>query len=1153
MEGLDVDGFNQLDTVNAGDLAAEDIVGAYEDAYTSAATGIRAVGCVISNGRQVRSLNVAISSMEDNVKTMIEVHNKAKKLFDAEAHCCLGRPRSEVISIGGHFADWTAALASIGFSVVGLQEQDNANTTVSTGRSIATLCLGTFQLFQGWLADQKLQQVAYEQDLLELLKTSPGRVKYVKSMIAIFKSWETYQKVTRIGNGTPSARTQVNQIITTIEQLPVRSNGEKGYCRRDMFDALIQTETGQALFNGSYELQMYRRLVEAEYDRGKSSLIEEVRTGSEEEVVDFSGFSQHGARGCQTARLLLKEKKAEKSPIKRFRHHKGEGRRETTELALRAMGQDSPADRATKRRPSKSSIPPLTDQDLEEFITDSCGCYVSWNISELRDKIEGKYRIAQNQTTAVGAALKRHGASDVDFQASIAAMEELLGPITLLERVANHILDTGKAIPLTGLRARQQYRTAIKIGLTLLSFGTSTAETIVEFTEEEPNNTLKVVSFVALLLSQTGTVIEARIQHNVFNKMRDKKQLRGILSRKYAKTITSVKKYWERCQRAIETGHDSDVEMVFQTRVPKPVKAALSITDIAAEILEKKKKSPPSQRMMLDAPRSRSAYQSCEVIGSSPMNVRAEAYSLDGSFADSPRTASYRHATTMESASAEDPANRELRELETAIRSIEDELGRMQDHMMQLRRRHQELAAERQVKESEVMTCRSQVEEFESELAALTARREELDSQLGTTIGEKENHLRMIAKINTEIEQILQQIEAIKGSHQESAAVGKLGKEPESGIEDVLAGRREKLESQLRNFVEDKEVHLAKIADTTIMIERIQRRIGEVRESLQNSIFALKCKEEVAEEVAELQRRFEKEFDRELEDSAAREEDLLNIRGEMSSRRDEYLSRSRGAYHVPSPDCSLEREVEELADRRRAISEEIIRISEEENGRNIQLVTAVGEEKEALEREAASGAAQKNDLELELIRIEQELDARGLALEQKRQEADHDLLAHADLPSPSGYRDRGPAMRESMRTVEFIEDPHRIEEFERAQAAEFDERIKQMAEAASDRESKRRSVGTLPGDTELHEELDLMWSEVETEDEEPTFEWTARLRQLDKAQDRQRGSSIRRPTSTYIERADPTRRSSPGDDVSISIPRGGVTVDGERSYMASEV
>lgn len=570
---------SSLYEVDAADLSSDDLIAPYEDAYTSAMVRIRAVGEVISRGRKPRNLHVAIESMRQSVATMRAIHNKAGPLLAAESHWCCDRPRSEVMRVGVHITDWTIAVTAIGVSAAGLRQADETNKTMSAVRSVTTLGVAAMHVAQGWFAGKTFEQIAYEEDLMRLLKGSAGRIRYVESMIQTFSAWDTLQKH-ESSQAHHDLEADVDSLIEALEAVPIRPKSVGDKCRRDVLQGYLATRMGSHMLSQSERLRQYKELVEQETQKGTSTLALEDEGGESEEVT----FEDEEV-DARYAQSYLKQKKKERSPIHNIK---------TRAKTLRhRRGDDLPMERRSspRRRKSKDSDEVLSPGVLDEFIQNKFCCFVSWNIDRVVAKINGKYRVVETESTAVGNALKRHDATDIEFDTSIAALREVVGAIEQLERVAKHILGSEKSIPTaTTFRSQQHYRTIIQLVFTGGSLATSIAESVLEFRQEEANETLKTIAFVALLLGQVGARWDNHLQGQIFNKMRDQQVLRGLLARKHGPTTRALIRYWESCQKALTSGRESDVERTFAIKVPRPMTVACTMSDVAKHILDKRKR-----------------------------------------------------------------------------------------------------------------------------------------------------------------------------------------------------------------------------------------------------------------------------------------------------------------------------------------------------------------------------------------------------------------------------------------------------------------------------------------------------------------------------------------------------------------------------------
>ncbi len=560
---------DQLYEVNAGDLGAEDLVGAYEDAYQAAMVRIRAVSDVMSRGKKPKNLRVAIASIEQNAGTMRKVHNQVGPLLAEESHWICGRPRSEVMRSSVYILDWTISLAAIGISAADLRETENATTSMSVARSVATLGVGAMHVIQGWFSGKTFEQIAYEQDLFDLIKGSAGRIRYVESMIQTFSAWERLQEHESSG-GIRDIKEEVQSLISALEAVPVKAKSAEDKGRRDILEAFVRTRRGMELFDKSEQLQEYRRLVEKEYHRGESTLVDKE---VDEEPEDVMADDETELNACD----FLKQKKKKSSPIRRIRNATLHSRED-----MRMERRSSPI----KTRASSASEHGLTADVLDEFVASKFCFFVNWDVNALVNKINGKYRIVETEAAAVGSALQKHGATEIDFETSMSSLQEVYDPILELEKVAQYILSSDKGVPTAAnFRSQQAYRTIIQLVLTGGSFVTSTAESILEFKNQEPNATLKAIAFAALLGGQLGARWDNYLQGKVFSQMRVQQLLRGTLAKKHSQTIAALIKYWRTCQTALTTGNESDVERAFATRVPKPIALTCSINDVAMKIL----------------------------------------------------------------------------------------------------------------------------------------------------------------------------------------------------------------------------------------------------------------------------------------------------------------------------------------------------------------------------------------------------------------------------------------------------------------------------------------------------------------------------------------------------------------------------------------
>lgn len=586
MDGVPRDSLYQVD---AGDLGSQDLIGAYEDAYSSAMVRIRAVGDVISRGKRPRNLNVSIESIRQNVETMKQIHNAAGPLLSAESHWCCDRPRSEVMRGGVQIIDWTIALAAIGFSAAGLAE-DKTNSTNSSLRSLATFGVGCMHVVQGWFSGKTFEQIAYEDDLMRMMKGSAPRIRYVESMIQTFEAWQTLQERDLSHVEAQDLSEDVLSLISALEAVPIRPKSASDKCRRDVLEGFLETRMGKRMFEASEELREYRALVEKETKRGDSRMLLEQEMGDESEEVDIEAELQDEVSGN-----YLKKKKKEKNPMHRMKTMR---RREHARDDLRMERRSSPS------KTCNTAPTTVTAAVLDEFVISKCCWFVEWNIPLVMGKIESKYRIVENEASAVGGALKRHDAGEIDFETSISALTEVLDPITTLEKVARHILDSDTSVPsAVNFRAQQRYRTLIQLGFTGGSLASSIADTVLEAKEEEPNTVLKTVSLVTLILGQVAARWDTRLQGQIFNKMRMQQTLRGLLARKYSPTIKSLIRYWESCQKAVTSGHDSDVERAFAVRVPRPMTVACSMQDVADHILKQRRGEQDQHKRALAPPR----------------------------------------------------------------------------------------------------------------------------------------------------------------------------------------------------------------------------------------------------------------------------------------------------------------------------------------------------------------------------------------------------------------------------------------------------------------------------------------------------------------------------------------------------------------------
>ncbi len=572
-----VDSVTSLFEVDAADLASEDLVGAYEDAYTSAMVRIRAVGDVIARGKKPRNLNVAIESMRLGVQTMRSIHNKAGPLLRDESHWCCDRPRSEIMRGGVHVTDWTIALAAIGISAAGLTEGDNVDQTQSALRAISTLCVSGMHVLQGWFAGKTFEQIAYEEDLMRLMKGSAGRIRYVESMINTFNAWSALQE--HSGLQAHELTQDVESLIQALEAVPIRAKTASDKCRRDVLEGFLATRMGERMLDASEKLQKYRKLVQEESKGGDPHFAR-----TDQEAEESEDISLEDEVNPHLARSYLKRKKREASPMKHMRVGtlRARGRRADLQMDRRSSPQ------RTLRTDGEATIAAGV---LDEFVQSRFCCFVSWSINRLVGKFESKYRIVEQEAASVGGALKKHDATEIDFETSIAALGEVLDPILTLERVAKHILASEKSIPTAAnFRTQQTYRTILQLVFTGGSLAVSIAEAVIEYKEEEANETLKTIAFIGLILGQIGARWDNHLQGKIFSKMRDIQTLRGVLAKKHSSTIKALMRYWESCQIALTSGHDSDVDRAFAVRVPRPMMAACSTDDVAHHILDARKR-----------------------------------------------------------------------------------------------------------------------------------------------------------------------------------------------------------------------------------------------------------------------------------------------------------------------------------------------------------------------------------------------------------------------------------------------------------------------------------------------------------------------------------------------------------------------------------
>ncbi len=496
------------------ELNTSDIVEVFDSSYSSAIAEIRAVGKILGQGRKVKNLNTAVSVMENNLGQMKEILAVAKQRFQSETHWFCGRPKSEIQAFCCSVGSWVSGSVATALAIDGLSGNNDESLTVI--KTVAILALGVFQFSQGWLASSYLQQKAAEEALLLLLQSSSRKMRYIESMINSFRAWESYQ----VSDGQAEDES-IQEFIRVLDTLPSHPKGDDAISRRDLLGKFLNTHTGRRLLNESHSLRTYKKLVEREYAAQASKL-------KDERDADFEEEEEEAITGV------------EESP------------------------------HVSMRSGSGQSDVLVSAEQLSGYQLDNWCFRKTWDIGALSTEVNRAYQIGESEITSVGGAIKQYGEGKVDFQAGIEVLSNQVRQLELLERISQHILGLEKSIPsVISLQSQQRYRSIITVILTVFSFGSSAAETAIQFTQTNTNTTLLALTLITLLGSMFATLLDQRLRARLFKALKSQGHLKDILAKRCSKNLAAMVRVWTRYQRAIETGEEEDVRVALQTRIPR--------------------------------------------------------------------------------------------------------------------------------------------------------------------------------------------------------------------------------------------------------------------------------------------------------------------------------------------------------------------------------------------------------------------------------------------------------------------------------------------------------------------------------------------------------------------------------------------------------
>ncbi len=509
---------SSITPLDINELSSTALIDAFEHYYDSATANIRAVGELLGNGKKVRTLNTAVASLEFNLNRMKLVQETAVRRFRAQSQGCCGKQRSEIQAVVCVIGDWISGIVALGLSIKGLSDISQSNETVSVLKSVATFTLAVFQGVQGNLANNHLQQKAMERDLFLLLNSSGRRIQYVKSMIDSFRAWEIYQ----VHDGAAESAS-VGEFIKVIETLPIHPKGEDSISRHDLLSKFLNTRTGKKMLRENKLLQDYNRLIEQE-------------NGDQSSKIGVDSDVEH----------VSPDTVVHKAP-----------RPSTSSMSNLVTDNQVIV-----------NIPP--SENLDSYRLEQLCWGARWDIDRLTRQLTVAYELGESEITSVGEAIQKLGENAIDFQAGILVLQEQIQQVSSIEAIVGKILNSTDRIPnIINIKDQQKYRSVIKVALTLFSFVTSTADTVMVYKKDSSNTTLEAVTFVCLIGAIVATFIDQRIRGNLIQSLNSQKQLRELIARKYSINLAAMVKVWTRYQTAIETGQTIDAKMALQTRIPR--------------------------------------------------------------------------------------------------------------------------------------------------------------------------------------------------------------------------------------------------------------------------------------------------------------------------------------------------------------------------------------------------------------------------------------------------------------------------------------------------------------------------------------------------------------------------------------------------------